>query len=276
MTSRVLLGVFSTAVLVLATFPVGGQIQISTKEAVDATVRLVPCDQKMRLDGVKKLFASFGADDSVMSTEQFDKGKITNLIVRKPGKTDDTIIIGAHYDRTDKGCGALDNWTGITVMGHIYKTLRPLTTDKSYIFVAFDQEEEGLKGSEQMVKAMKPADLAKTCSMVNFDSFGQAYPMALRSISSAKMLKLAEALGKENKFTFHVVEIPGASSDSASFLEKKVPSITLSGLAGNWTEYLHTSNDKLSNVNLDSVYVGYRFGLQYLAKLDQTVCSDLR
>ena len=185
-------------------------------------------------------------------------------------------MVGAHYDRTDSGCGATDNWSGVSILAHIYKTLRPLDTTKSYIFVAFDQEEAGLKGSSQMLKAMTDIEIDKICSMVNFDSFGQAYPMALKNASSTKMLKLAEGLGKESGFKLNSVEIPGASSDSASFLGKKVPAITLSGLGGNWTEIIHSSNDKLDKVNIESVYLGYRFGVVFISKLDSAGCGEFK
>ncbi|MEQ1645205.1 MAG: hypothetical protein ABL959_17280, partial [Pyrinomonadaceae bacterium] len=105
---------------------------------------------------------------------------------------------------------------------------------------------------------------------------GQAYPMALRNASSPKMLKLGESIAKEGKTTFNVVEIAGASSDSASFRDKKVPAITLSGLGSDWTEILHSPKDKLDKVNLDSVYLGYRFGVVFISKLDMAACSDFK
>ncbi len=281
---RSLANLFATLlVLVLTASNASGQSPapapaniLSTKDEVQASMNKVPCEKSARLDGVKQLFTSVGAAETDLSIEKFDKDKISNLVVRKKGETDETIVIGAHYDRTDDGCGATDNWSGITILAHLYKTILPLKTKKSYIFVAFDQEEKGLLGSRQMLKAMGKPDIAQICSMVNFDSFGQAYPMALKNASSSKMLKLAETLGKESGFTFQSVEIQGASSDSAAFIEKKVPAITLSGLGSNWTEILHTKNDKLDKVNIDSVYLGYRFDTLYVSKLDAGACGDFK
>lgn len=248
----------------------------STKEAVAESLNKVPCDVAKRLDGVKALFASVGVAETDIVVEKYDNDKTKNVVVRKKGETDETIVVGAHYDRTDSGCGVTDNWSGITIMAHALKALRTVSTKKSYIFVAFDKEEDGLKGSRQMLKSMPETDIARLCSMVNFDSFGQAYPMALKNASSPKMLKLAEAIAKEGKMTFNSVEITGASSDSASFRDKKVPAITLSGLGSNWTDILHSPSDKLDKVNIDSVYIGYRFGLVFLSRLDAAHCSDFR
>ena len=251
-------------------------VVFSTKEAVEASVKSVPCPQNERLEGVRRLFKEAGASDDEIAVEKFDGDKISNVVVRKKGETDETVIIGAHYDRTDLGCGVVDNWTGVAIVSHILKTLRPLTTKKSYVFVAFDREEEGLRGSRQMAKTMDKAAVEQTCAMVNFDSFGMAGPMALRNASSPKLIKLAEVLAGENKFKFPAVDIEGASSDSASFRDRKIPAISLSGLAGNWQDILHTSHDKVGKVNMDSVYMGYRFGLLYLARLDAAPCQDHR
>jgi Zn-dependent M28 family amino/carboxypeptidase len=248
----------------------------SSKETLETSIKSVLCESDKRLEGVKALFLSVGATGADIQIEKYDKDKISNLLVRKKGTTEDTIVIGAHYDRTDSGCGVTDNWSGVTILAHIYKTLRPLTTKKTYVFVAFDMEEVGLKGSSHMLKAMPDAEIEKICSMVNFDSFGQAYPMALQNASSSKMLKLAEQLGKESGFKFNSIEIPGASADSASFLAKKIPAITLSGLGNNWKDILHSSSDKIEKVNTDSVYLGYRFGVFFISKLEANGCRDFR
>lgn len=251
-------------------------IKFAAKEDIEAAVNAVPCNQDERLEGVKKLFLAAGAKENEIKIEKYDKDKISNVLVRKQGTTDETVIIGAHYDRTDFGCGAVDNWTGVVIMSHIYKAVAPLTTKKSYVFVAFDKEEAGLKGSYQMAKAMTPEQIDKTCAMINFDSFGQAAPMAMRTIASPKLLELARKTGKEGGLKFVDVEIPGASSDSASFLDKKMAAITLSGLGGNWQDILHTSADKVAKVNMESVYIGYRFGLVFTAKVDAAGCKDFK
>lgn len=248
----------------------------SPKEAIEASIKAVPCEQETRLEGVRKLFASAGATEADMKVEKFDNERISNLVLRKKGQSSETIVIGAHYDRTDAGCGVTDNWSGITIIAHIYKTLRPLNTKKSYLFVAFDQEEKGLRGSSHMLKVMAEPELQQICSMVNFDSFGQAYPMALKNASSPKMLDLAESLGKESGFKFNSVEIVGAASDSVPFRNKKIPAITLSGLGDNWMDILHSSSDKLEKVNMDSVYIGYRFGVIFISKLEAAGCNSFR
>jgi putative aminopeptidase FrvX len=246
------------------------------KSVVEESIKSVPCKIPERREGVKKLFLNAGAKEADIKFESFDKDRAANVVVRLAGRNAETIVIGAHYDRTNSGCGAMDNWTGVAIIAHIYRYLREVETDKSYVFAAFDQEEEGLKGSREMVKKMPDADRANVCSMVNFDSFGQGYPIALRNASSPKLVKFAEDFAKESKVKFQAVTIENASSDSASFDEKKIPAITLSGLTGNWQNILHSANDQVERVNIDSVYLGYRFGLVFISKLDPLPCGQFR
>lgn len=248
----------------------------SPKTLVEESIKSVPCKIPERRDGVKKLFLSAGAKEEEIKFESFDKDKAANVVVRLPGKSAETIVIGAHYDRTETGCGVTDNWTGVAIIVHIYRSLRTLETEKSYVFAAFDREEEGLKGSREMLKNMHQADRANVCSMVNFDSFGQGYPMTLRNASSPKLVRFAEDFAKGSNIKFTAITIEGASSDSASFIEKKIPAITLSGLSNNWQAILHSVSDQVEKVNMGSVYLGYRFGLVFVSKLDALPCGQFR
>lgn len=249
---------------------------VSTQEAVAESVKLVPCKKEERLETVKKLFAQMGAKETEITLEKFDKDKISNVVVRKKGKTDETIVVGAHYDKTSDGCGAIDNWTGISIIAHIFKTVSQIDTEKSYIFVAFDQEEAGLLGSDEMVKAIPKENRRQYCAMVNFDSFGFAAPFSLQNASSSKMVSMARKLAEKNDFKFVDAAIVGADADSSSFKSRDIPSITFSGLDNKWKDYLHTKNDRLEKINMSSVYFGYRFGLLFIADLDATVCKEIR
>lgn len=259
-----------------AVFAQSQKAVFSNKAALEESVKTVSCKQEERLEGVRKLFMAAGASETEIEIEKFNKDKISNVVVRKKGESAETIIIGAHYDMTDEGCGATDNWTGISIITHIYNSLRNFDTKKSYVFVAFDQEEAGLKGSSQMTKAMSKDDVAQTCSMVNFDSFGQAGTFILSNVSSPKIIKFAKKVGKDSDIKIEDVSITGASSDSASFVNKKIPAITFSGLGRDWQSILHTSNDKIEKVDMASVYFGYQFGLLFISKLDAEPCDHLK
>lgn len=262
------------AVIIFAANIFAQNIKLSTEEDLAEDMKIVPCKYEERLDAAKKLFVKMGAKETDVSTETFKNLK--NLVVKVKGKSDETIVIGAHYDKVKEGCGAIDNWTGIIIIANLYKSLSQFSTDKSYIFVAFDQEEAGLLGSKAMVKAIPKDSYPQYCSMVNFDSFGFAAPQSPSNMSNSKMTKLAKDTAKELGVDFADAAIQDADADSSSFNAKKIPAITFDGLSSNWQKYLHSANDKIENVNMKSVYLGYRFALSYLAKIDSLDCKAFK
>jgi Zn-dependent M28 family amino/carboxypeptidase len=247
---------------------------ISTLEEISESVKLAPCDSKDRLAAVKTLFQSAGAKEDELLVKEFKK--ISNLVVTKKGKGPQTIIVGAHYDKTESGCGAIDNWTGISILVHLYRTMSKFDTERTYLFVAFDEEEKGLLGSDAMARAIPKSEREKYCSMVNIDSFGVAAPQSMTNISNSKMTKFAKNLAKELNYPFGEAPINNASSDSVSFTRQNIPSITFHGLDGKWQNYLHNKEDKVEKINMQSVYVGYRFILNFLAKIDAEDCGSFR
>ncbi|HRH42545.1 MAG TPA: M20/M25/M40 family metallo-hydrolase [Pyrinomonadaceae bacterium] len=248
---------------------------ISTQESLTESVKLAPCESKERLETVRKLFAQMDDKEDEITIEKFNKEKIKNVVVKLKGKSDETVIVGAHYDKTDEGCGAIDNWTGVSIIAHLYKTLRQMQTEKSYIFVAFDKEELGLLGSDAMVRAIPKESRSKYCAMVNLDSFGFTAPFSLQQATNSKMVEIAKEIAEEGKIKFVDVLIEGADADSSSFKRNKIPAITFSGLDNKWQTYLHSKNDQFERINMASVYLGYRFALAFIGKLDSIGCSEL-
>ncbi len=250
-------------------------VKYSTEEDLKADLELAPCKgRKERLEAVKKLFLKMGALESEIVVEKLDD--VENVVVTKKGKTEETVIVGAHYDKTANGCGAIDNWTGIVILANLYRTMMDFTTQKTYKFVAFDKEELGLLGSIAMAKKIPKETRLDYCAMVNFDSFGFTFPQALRNISTNSLIYLAEEVSDEMKMPFGKAGIEFSSSDSDSFKSRGIPSISLHGLNNQWENYLHTPNDKISKVNMNSVYLGYRHGLVFLSKIDNKPCNAFR
>ncbi len=263
-------------VIIAAAIAVSPQgIKFATEVEIKEQIAATPCGKNAeRLSAVKELFLSAGASTEDVKIEKIKD--VENVVVVKKGKTAETIIVGAHYDKTHDGCGAIDNWSGIVILANIYRTLRPLDTNKTYVFAAFGREEEGLIGSAAMAKQIKKEDRPSYCAMVNFDSYGLALPQAMSNISSSSLIKLAETVSKDMEMPFGRASIRLASSDSASFLDRDIPAISLHGLSGRWQEYLHTAADKVANVNIGSVTVGYRHGVYFLAKLEASPCDAFR
>jgi Zn-dependent M28 family amino/carboxypeptidase len=181
-----------------------------------------------------------------------------------------------HYDFVDGGCGAVDNWTGIVSVAHLFRTIRTMPANKSLLFVAFGQEEKGLLGSKAMLKAIPKQEIPSYCAMINLDSFGLARPFALTNASSKSLVSLAMKRAEELKIPFPDSSIPGADADSSSFKAAGIPAVTLSGVSNDWRLILHTPNDQASQIISASVWIGYRLALTVWQSIDAAPCAAFR
>ena len=249
-------------------------LKIFSLEEIAAELTTVPCKDDDRFEAVKDLFRKIGAPEEDVSIDQHKN--VENLVVRKQGDTSERIVIGAHYDKVANGCGAIDNWTGIVALAHLYATLRDLPTRKTILFVAFGKEEKGLVGARAMANAIAKNELGQYCAMVNIDSLGLAAPQALSNASSKKLRELAAKAAGEMKIPFGNASIPGADADSSAFLRRKIPALTLHGLDNDWASTLHSRNDQLSKINPVSVYLGYRLALSVVSYIDESPCAAFK
>jgi Iap family predicted aminopeptidase len=252
------------------------KLRISTFEELRSEFDSVPCKNGDRLKTVKALFEKMGAKTEEIMVEKARGAE--NVVIRKAPANDspEKIVIGAHYDKVPDGCGAIDNWTGVVALAHVYRTVKDLPLKKNVVFVAFGKEEEGLIGSSGMAGGIKKEQAPEYCAMINIDSLGLGVPQTLDNVSSKKLIDFTGALAKEMKVPFAHTRVDGASSDSASFISKKIPAVTIHSLTDDWRKILHTGNDQSSKINHESVYVGYRVALAMLVRIDAAGCQEFR
>jgi hypothetical protein len=252
------------------------KLRISTPEEIRSEFDSVPCKNGDRLKAVKALFEKMGAKTEEITVEKV-RG-VENVVIRKAAANDtpEKIVIGAHYDKVIAGCGAIDNWTGVVAVAHIYRTVKDLPLKKNIIFAAFGKEEEGLVGSSKMAGEIKKEQAAEYCAMINIDSLGLSIPQALDNVSTEKLVVFTAALAEKINAPFAHVRIENARSDSASFISKKIPAVTIHALSYEWPRILHSSKDQSSKIDHESVYVGYRLSLALLLRVDEADCQAFR
>lgn len=234
----------------------------------------VPCEDGARQAAVRALFEQAGAAPAEVVVDRHEG--VENLVVVRPGASSEKIVVGAHYDKVEKGCGAVDNWTGVVALAHLYRTLRHVALQKTLVFVAFGKEEKGLVGSRALTRAIPKEQLPLYCAMVNIDSLGLGPPQVADNMSSRPLEKLAAGLAKEMDIPFGHAAIGRASSDSVAFIGQKIPAITLHGMNNQWASVLHSDDDQASKVNATSVYLGYRLALAMIARIDGSPCAAFR
>lgn len=274
---RLRAALFASFTTLVASLPAGASnapSAISGLEDIRKEFDAVPCDDKERLAAVQALFEKAGAAAADVAIDKHDD--VENLVVVKKGKSAETIVIGAHYDKVGEGCGAVDNWTGQVAMTHLYRTLRDIPLEKTLVFVAFGREEKGLVGSRAMARAIPEEQLPRYCAMVNIDSLGLAAPQVADNMSSKALAAFTGELAKELQIPFGHASIGRANSDSSSFVARKIPAVTIHGLGRNWAKILHSHRDQASKVDATGVYLGYRLALALVVRLDQSACDAYR
>lgn len=249
-------------------------VDMSGPERMKEDFVAVPCRDAERLAAVKSLFGRAGASPSDVNVEAYKN--VENLVVVLKGESDEKLVVGAHYDKVSDGCGALDNWTGVVALAHLYRALKDLPLRKTVVFVAFGKEERGLVGSRAMAGAISKEQAAQYCAMINLDSLGLSPPQAADNLSSGRLVDFTAALAKEMKIPFRHAAVAGADADSRPFLGKKIPAVTIHGLDNDWKRVLHSRQDQASKVNVENVYLGYRLALAMVARLDLSPCAAYR
>lgn len=246
--------------------------KVTKKEDFIAQIKRVECENSERFSAVQRLLTNLGVEDSDVEIEKFEN--VTNIVLTVKGKTDETVVVGAHFDKTTLGCGAIDNWTGIVLVANLYKEFVARKNNKTYKFVAFGKEEKGLIGSKAMAGEIPDSEISNYCGMVNFDSFGFTDVWTLRSISDRKMIQLAEEVALDQGFTLESKSFAGASSDSKSFRNKGIPAITFSGLSDDWRDFLHQDKDQLEHIDFKKVWENFTFSYEYLSVIDNKICGS--
>lgn len=106
-----------------------------------------------------------------------------NLIVEAPGRENELVVVGAHYDTVPGTPGADDNASGVAVLLELSRLLRGGLSRKTMVFAAFVNEEPPFYGSGNMGSMVCAGELkgrgvrvAVMLSLEMLGYFGKAHP----------------------------------------------------------------------------------------------------
>ena len=222
---------------------------------------------KQRAAAVRELFTKAGC----AAEDQPVKGsKLPNILCTLPGESEQTIIVGAHYDQVMAGQGAIDNWTGAALLPLLYESLQ-LRKDRRFTFrfIAFTDEEVGLVGSRHYVKQLPKDPPPPIRAMVNIDSLGLGPTNIWHARSDKKLGQIILSLARNLEIPAGVVDVQGVGdSDSHYFDQRKIPVLDLHSVTRSTFGILHSPQDRAEAVKLDDYYGSYRLITAFLAFLD--------
>jgi hypothetical protein len=189
---------------------------------------------------------------------------IHNVAGYLPGKTDEYLILGAHYDHVGLGeqfsmapskrglahNGADDNASGTSALIELSRwfSARPQPR-RGILFMAFAGEEIGLVGSNHYLEDPR-LPIEKAIAMINMDMIGrlrdnEVYVGGVNTGSSFK--KVLQEANQGPRFTLETSDNGGyGSSDQFSFLPKQIPVLLF--FTGLHADY-HTPGDTWDKID---------------------------
>jgi hypothetical protein len=150
-------------------------------------------------------------------------------VVAQIGAGPDHIIVGAHYDgQGGANPGASDNAAGVAVLVELARDFSRSDPDVSLVFIAFDDEEQGLNGS-RFYAANPILPLSDARGAVILDTMGRGFldldrvPLVVFGTEMSSDLA-AIVHGRAGPDTIQLgTDLLGARSDFAPFAARDVP-----------------------------------------------------
>lgn len=223
-----------------------------------------------RKEAMAAMFFEAGCSGERFSERVVKGSKLPNLVCVLPGTSEEILLVGAHFDKVKDGDGAIDNWTGASLLASLYESHRAYGHNYTIWFVAFTDEEAGLVGSKAFVKNMPREELARLKAFVNIDSVGTGSLKVWAKRAHRPFSNLAASVGSQLQIEVSAMDVDGVGdTDSHPFVDKKVPVIDFHSLDQKSWRILHTDKDVLAAVDRDRYRETYRFLTVYLGVLDQ-------
>lgn len=201
---------------------------------------------RMAADYIVSLLKEWGleplAQDSYLQPFVVDDCSMNNILAVIPGKINEYVIVGAHYDHVGfqtvvdgDSCynGADDNASGVSAVLQIARAVKKMrkTPERGIIFAFWDGEEKGLLGSRHFVENCP--FLSHVSVYMNFDMIGRGpvdNPKHLTYFYTASCPAFGEWLKEDMSvrgFSFvpdyRAWDNPTGGSDNAYFAKNGIP-----------------------------------------------------
>ncbi len=240
--------------------------------------------------------------DSISMNGLFTKVKGINVIGVSKGKTDKTIILGAHRDTMGTLEGAQDNASGTASMLELARVLTNEEHYYTYMFISFDGEEIGLEGAEAFARknSLKDVKLAMILDCVGYkdaDTVGLYQFTSAKGASPLWTTVLANNIITNNGRKTYYIDNEGGfggndigifpslmskmvslrvsgdvNTDSGPFVDRNIPAVGF--IAANSNSIVdpeavyHTAEDTISKVSKETLDFIGKISEQYIKSVE--------
>lgn len=193
-----------------------------------------------------------------------------NIICTLRGATNSVIIVGAHFDHAEEGAGAVDDWSGASLLPSLYQALKDAPRKHTFMFVGFTDEEKELAGSNSYVKHFPKERLPNIKAMVNLECLGLGTTEVWVHAANKELLRALISVAHSMHAGLRAVNVENVGNDDTqAFRDKKLPVITIHSLTQETLRTIHSAKDNLAAIHLDDLYESYRVVSEYLAFIDE-------
>ncbi|MBN1312650.1 MAG: M28 family peptidase [Anaerolineae bacterium] len=213
-----------------------------------------------------------------------------NTVAYLPGETDALILVGAHLDvasETEQGAG--DNGSGVACVIELARVLREHPRRHSFLFVLFDGEEIGLRGSLAFADAHPELPIRHVLILDSVGRTGDTMlfggnPVSYRGAGSSDAFNMLAASAEEEHLQFILPDFGPditlllkvltnrafgiANTDVGAFHGRAESAVAvITGRAGRSPS--HTPEDTLDKINPEVLGQAGRAAERYLLAIDQ-------
>jgi hypothetical protein len=248
------------------------ELEVVKPEVLQQRLEKVQRDLRARRETLEALFHEAGCAD--LTSQPVPRSREPNVICTLAATGEDarTIVVGAHFDLANRGMGVADNWSGAAMLPSLYQSLAKHPRRHRFVFVNFAAEEIGLIGSREFVRKLSQGERAAVSAMVNLDTLGLSAPTIWpnrtdKALASA-YVRVAQTLG-QTPAGVNVDKV--GDDDSHSFVDVKIPVISIHSVTQETLPILHSVRDTLKAIQPEHYYSAYRLASLYLAYIDATL-----
>lgn len=204
-----------------------------------------------------------------------------NIVATFPGETDDTVIVGGHFDSWDLGQGAMDNGLGTAQVFAVAKALQEFSPKnrRTVELVWFNGEEQGLWGSRHHAPSVRGRPIS---AMINLDMVG--WIKSVNALGFADLVPVLEgfdaSLG-EHRLEKGIDNVNWFGSDHTPYQLEGIRSITFGApIPPESVRYYHDFGDTFDKIDKDmlmnasAIVAGLTYYLANIPELDNSRASD--
>ena len=244
------------------------QFTPAEKPLVLERMKSIPETNPARALKLKELFSQAGCSGNSLIEQKVEGAESPNIICRLGTGGGDTVIVGAHYERTRSGHRPVDDWSGASLLPAIYQSLRQRKRSHSFVFVAFADDGNAPAGAEFFARHLTRSELERADAMINVDALGYSPTKIWTAHSDKDLVHSLIVMVYALKLPASQVDLTAlGNTDSDPFAARHIPQITIHSLTQ------QNITGATTQFRPNNYYDSYRLLCGYLAYLDQSLKS---